>query len=76
MLISVTVACARWAMNSCAAGGIAWSAVPITAQLGMLVQAGGPDRSSSVLAASGRWGSGARGRLPGRRVVGQDATEQ
>jgi hypothetical protein len=34
-LIFVTVACARAAMNSCAAGGIAWSAVPITAQLGM-----------------------------------------
>src|ERR1017187_9661577 len=54
-LISVTVACARRAMNSCAAGGIAWSDVPITAQLGMLVQAGGPDTSASAEAAIGRW---------------------
>src|SRR5450631_2439022 len=54
-LILVTVACARAAMNSCAAGGIAWSAVPITAQLGMVAQAGGPDASVSALAAIGRW---------------------
>src|ERR1700688_550412 len=54
-LIFVTVACARAAMNSCAAGGIAWSAVPITSQLGMLAQAGGPDTSVSAVAAIGRW---------------------
>lgn len=37
-LIFVTVACARSAMNSCAAGGMAWSSVPITAQVGTPVQ--------------------------------------
>jgi hypothetical protein len=32
-----------------------WPAVPITAQDGMVFQAGGPDGSLNVLAASGRW---------------------
>jgi hypothetical protein len=41
-LISVMWACARWAMNSNSAGGMARSAVPITTQDGMFFQAGGP----------------------------------
>ena len=32
-----------------------WSAVPITAQDGIVAQAGGPDLSASALVASGRW---------------------
>ena len=75
-LISVTVACARRAMNSCAAGGIAWSAVPITAQLGMLVQAGGPDTSASAEAAIGRWVAASSAAWLRRQVVGEDAAEQ
>jgi hypothetical protein len=37
------------------AGGMTWSAVPITAQDGMVFQAGGPDGSVNALAVSGRW---------------------
>src|SRR5690348_13897320 len=40
---SVMWACARLAMASCNAGGMAWSAVPTTAQDGMVFQAGTPD---------------------------------
>ena len=54
-LTSVMWAPARWAMNFCSAGGRTWSAVPITAQDGMVFQAGGPEGSCRVLAASGRW---------------------
>src|SRR5215472_11190955 len=54
-LISVTLEPARWAMNSCSAGGITWSAVPMMSQEGMVVQAGGPDGSVSALKGSGRW---------------------
>src|SRR6516225_12363318 len=52
---SVTWAPARWAMNSCSAGERTLSAVPITSQDGMVFQAGGPEGSCPVLAASGRW---------------------
>src|SRR5215471_2042371 len=44
-LTSVMWAPARWAMNVSSAGGMTWSAVPITAQDGMVFQAGGPDGS-------------------------------
>src|SRR5215472_17440132 len=44
-LTSVMWAPARWAMNVSSAGGMTWSAVPITAQDGTL----------AALAASGRW---------------------
>ncbi len=54
-LTSVMWAPARWAMNVSSAGGMTWSAVPITAQDGMVFQAGGPDGSVNALAASGRW---------------------
>src|SRR6202050_5594181 len=40
---SVMRACAFSAMASCNAGGMAWSAVPTTAQDGMVFQAGTPD---------------------------------
>src|SRR6202035_4718007 len=33
---------ARWAMNNSSAGGMAWSAVPTTAQDGIVFQAGTP----------------------------------
>jgi hypothetical protein len=46
---------ARLAMNICSAAGRTRSAVPITSHDGMVFQAGGPDGSPSVLAASGRW---------------------
>jgi hypothetical protein len=42
---SVMWACAFSAMASCSAGGMAWSAVPTTAQDGMVCQAGTPDGS-------------------------------
>ena len=54
-LTSVMRAPARRAMNVSSAGGMTWSAVPITAQDGMVFQAGGPDGSVNALAASGRW---------------------
>src|ERR1700746_1214547 len=54
-LISVMCAPALWAMSSCSASGITWSAVPIMAQDGMDFHAGVPEGSVSVLAASGRW---------------------
>src|SRR5215468_6408357 len=54
-LTSVMWAPARWAMKVSSAGGMTRSAVPITAQDGMVFQAGGPEGSPSVLAASGRW---------------------
>ena len=38
-LTSVMWAPARWAMNVSSAGGMTWSAVPITAQDGMVFQA-------------------------------------
>ena len=46
-------ACARWAMNSCNAGGMAWSAVPTTAQDGIVFQAGTPLCWVSAIVASG-----------------------
>ena len=54
-LTSVMWAPARWAMKVSTAGGMTMSAVPTTAQDGIVLQAGGPDGSTSVLAASGRW---------------------
>src|SRR5207342_2792805 len=45
----------RLAMNVSSAGGMTWSPVPITAQDGMVFQAGGPDGSVNALAVSGRW---------------------
>src|SRR5437867_12731361 len=41
-LISVIRACARRDMNSCSAGGITWSAVPISDQDGIVCQPGTP----------------------------------
>jgi hypothetical protein len=41
-------------MNRSKAGGMTLSAVPITAHDGMVFQAGVPEGSDSVLAASGR----------------------
>src|SRR4029077_19455749 len=54
-LTSVMRAPARLAMNVSSAGGMTWSAVPITAQDGVVFQAGGPDGSVNALAVSGRW---------------------
>ena len=52
---SVMRALARLAMNISSAGGMTWSAVPTTAHDGMVSQAGVPEGSVRVLAASGRW---------------------
>ena len=54
-LTSVMWAPARWAMNVWLAAGMTWSAVPITAQDGMVFQAGVPNVAANALAASGRW---------------------
>src|SRR4029077_1563093 len=54
-LTTVIWAPARWAMNVSSAGGITWSAVPTTAQDGMVSQAGGAAGWVDALAASGRW---------------------
>ena len=51
--IVVVLAWERSAMNCRAAGGMAWSSVPTTAQLGMVAHAGGPDASPSAEAAIG-----------------------
>src|SRR6266567_1666734 len=53
--ISVMWAWARWDMNSCSAGGITWSAVPISDQDGIVCQAGTPEGSDPALNAAGRW---------------------
>jgi hypothetical protein len=53
-LISVTWAWARLDMNSCSAGGITWSAVPISDQDGIVCQAGTPEGSEPALSAMGR----------------------
>src|SRR5260370_20383892 len=42
-------------MNSSSAGGIAWSAVPISDQDGMVSPAGTPEGSDPALNAMGRW---------------------
>src|SRR5713226_5850158 len=52
---SVMWAPAFSAMASCRAGGMAWSAVPTTAQDGMVCQAGTPDGSVRALVAIGSW---------------------
>src|SRR6185437_10071486 len=54
-LTSAMWAPARLAMNVSSAGGMTRSPVPITAQDGMVFQAGGPDGSVNALAVSGRW---------------------
>src|SRR5271166_3881505 len=48
-------ACACRAMARSSAGGMAWSAVPITAQEGIVCQAGTPDFWVSAMVESGRW---------------------
>ena len=48
-------ACACSAMASSSAGGMAWSAVPITAQDGMVCQAGTPEGWVSASEVRGRW---------------------
>src|SRR5436189_242213 len=62
-------ACARRAMASSSAGGMAWSAVPITAQDGIVFQAGTPDFWVSARGVAGR-GVGDDGTAVG--VPGQD----
>src|SRR6185437_2677502 len=52
---SVMWACAFSAMASCSVGGMAWSAVPTTAQDGMVCQPGTPDGSVRALVAMGSW---------------------
>src|SRR5215471_21213373 len=51
-LTSVMWASARWAMKVSSAGGMTWSAVPTTAQDGVVLQAGGPDGSVAAMAAA------------------------
>src|SRR5258708_40095073 len=48
-------ACALWAMASCNASGMAWSAVPTTADDGIVFHAGTPVCWVSALVAIGRW---------------------
>ncbi len=52
---SVMRACAFSAMASCDVGRMAWSAVPTTAQDGMVFQAGTPDGWVRAMVASGAW---------------------
>src|SRR5258705_12017086 len=67
---SVIRACARWDMNSCSAGGITWSAVPISDQDGIVSQAGIPEGGDPELNAAGRWAAaGIAARLAGRPVA-------
>src|SRR5258707_13890133 len=71
-LTSVMRAPARWAMDCSKAGGMTLSAVPMTAHDGMGFQAGVPDGSPSVVAASGRCvaamiAAGGGGRPPGEQ---------
>src|SRR5690242_3021679 len=54
-LISVMWARARLDMNSCSAGGITWSAVPISDQDGIVCQPGTPEGADPALNAMGRW---------------------
>ena len=54
-LISVMWALARLDINSCSAGGITWSAVPISDQDGIVCQAGIPEGADPALNAMGRW---------------------
>jgi hypothetical protein len=42
-------------MKSCSAGGITWSAVPISDQDGIVSQAGTPEGADPALNAIGRW---------------------
>ena len=51
----VTWACAVWAMASCKAGGMAWSAVPTTAHDGIVFHAGTPLFWVSAIVAIGSW---------------------
>src|SRR5229473_1600193 len=51
----VMCAPARWAMNSCSAGGMTWSAVPITSQDEIVCQAGTPEGADPALSAMGLW---------------------
>src|SRR5256885_7467249 len=72
---SVMRAPARLAMNVSSAGGMTRSPVPITAQDGMVFQAGGPDGSLNALAASGRWGAAINAAwLAGRPVAKHPGT--
>src|SRR5580693_1112385 len=74
-LTLVMWALARLAMNSSKAGGMALSAVPITAHEGTVFQAGVPEGSDSVLAASGRWVAAMTAAwLPGRPLAKQPGT--
>src|SRR6266699_992082 len=45
----------RWDMKSCSAGGMTWSAVPISDQDGIVCQAGVPEGADPALNAIGRW---------------------
>src|SRR5262249_49071051 len=66
---------ARRAMNVWFATGITWSAVPITAQDGMVFQAGVPNVAPSALAASGRWVAAmTAARLAGRPLAKHPGT--
>src|SRR6267378_21424 len=47
--------CARWAMKSCAHGGMTLSSVPSAYQDGIDFQAGAPDLMGRALRSSGRW---------------------
>src|SRR5512146_2752112 len=72
---SVMRAPARLAMNVSSAGGMTRSPVPITAQDGMVFQAGGPDGSLNALAVSGRWVAAmTAAALAGRPVAKQPGT--
>jgi hypothetical protein len=75
-LTSVMWAPARWAMDCSKAGGMTLSAVPITAHDGMVFQAGVPEGSPSVLAASGRWVAAMIAAWRGGQAAGEAAGDQ
>src|SRR5260370_42680992 len=53
--VSVMWACARLAMNSSSAGGMAWAMAPLKAQGGVVVPVGASGGAAPALRASGRW---------------------
>ena len=62
-------------MNVSSAGGIAWSWVPMTAQDGMVAQAGGPDGAVNASESKGALNSSEDRRFGGRHVGGEAGVE-
>ena len=73
---TVMRACACLAMAICTAGRITWSAVPTTAQDGMVFQAGTPDFWLSAMVDSGSSRGGEHPGFTQRQAVGEAGGEQ